>query len=123
MNRPTISEVQETMKAVEETARERLLKHSITAFACALVGVFLVQCSDSYWNESDFVKAIQNCEIVPSVTVEQAGTDFTSILSGSELAVALIKSKNECIKDVLDFYEKTASMRPIITIDKNDVIH
>lgn len=123
MSKPTISEVQETLKVVEETARERLLKHSITAFACAFVSIFFVQCTDRYWNESDFVKAVKNCEVIPSVTINQVGPDPSKVLSGSELAADVIASKNDCIKAVLDFYQKTASMRPIITIDKNDVVH
>lgn len=122
MSKPTISEVQANLKVVEETARERLIKHAITASACALTAVFVVQCTDRYWNETDFVKAIAACDVTPTVRLKQPGTDVSAVLSGTELAMATIKSKNDCVKDVLSFYEQTASMRPVITIDKQDVV-
>jgi hypothetical protein len=39
------------------------------------------------------------------------------------VVLAAMQTKNECVKDVLEFYQKTASMRPVITIDKDDVVH
>lgn len=122
MSKPTISEVQEHLKAVEETALERITKHALTVVACAVVAVFVVQCTDRYWNESDFVKAIATCDLVPTVRIDQPGPNTSAILSGSEIAMATIKSKNDCVKDVLQFYERTASLRPVITIDKDDVV-
>ncbi|NTF17763.1 hypothetical protein G6L37_05070 [Agrobacterium rubi] len=122
MNRPTISEVQESLKSVEETSRERIFKHGLTAVACAVVAIFVVQCTDRFWNESDFVKAVAACDMVPTVRLDQPGPDATAVLSGTELAIETIRSKNECVKDVLAFYERTATMRPVITINKDDVV-
>jgi hypothetical protein len=121
LNRPSLSEVQESLKTAEETGGERVVKHLLTAAACAAVAVFAVQCTDRYWNESDFVKAVAACETVPTVTVEKASDfDSTYQVKGSDLALAAMKSKNDCVKDVLTFFEKTASLRPVITIDKGD---
>jgi len=120
--KPTLSEMQENLKAVEETARERIVKHALTAVACASVAIFAVQCTDRYWNESDFVKAVAACDVTPTVRVEQPGPNVDTALSGTELAMATIRSKNDCVKDVLNFFERTASMRPVITMDKDDVV-
>lgn len=123
MDKPTISEFQEALKTVEETARERIVKHVATAAACAIVAVFAVQCTDRYWNESDFVKAVAACDISTTLKVDQPGPDQTVTLGSKDVVLAAMQAKNECVRGVLDFYQKTASMRPVITIDKDDVVH
>ncbi len=122
MSKPTISEVQETLRTVEETAQERIVKHAATAVACAVVAVFAVQCTDRYWNESDFVKAVQACDVAPTLKVDQTGPDLAIALSSKDVVLAAMQAKNECVTGVLEFYQKTASMRPVITIDKDDVV-
>lgn len=122
MSKPTISEVQEKLRTVEETAQERIVKHTATAIACAVVAVFAVQCTDRYWNESDFVKAVAGCDISTTLKVDQPGPDQAIALSSKDVVLAAMQAKNECVKDVLEFYQKTASMRPVITIDKDDVV-
>jgi hypothetical protein len=122
LNKPTISEVQEALKTVEETAQERVIKHAATAMACAVVAVFAVQCTDRYWNESDFVKAVQACDISTTLKVDQPGPDQSITLGSKDVVLAAMQAKNECVKGVLEFYQKTASMRPVITIDKDDVV-
>jgi hypothetical protein len=123
LDKPTISEFQEALKTVEETARERIVKHVATAAACAIVAVFAVQCTDRYWNESDFVKAVAACDISTTLKVDQPGPDQTVTLGSKDVVLAAMQAKNECVRGVLDFYQKTASMRPVITIDKDDVVH
>jgi hypothetical protein len=123
LDKPTISEFQEALKTVEETARERIVKHVATAAACAVVAIFTVQCTDRYWNESDFVKAVAACDVNTTLAVDQIGPNQTIKLDSKDVVLAAMQTKNECVKDVLEFYQKTASMRPVITIDKDDVVH
>jgi hypothetical protein len=122
LDKPTISDVQDMLKTVEETARERIIKHVATAAACAVVAMFAVQCTDRYWNESDFVKAVAACDVTATLKLDQPGPDQTITLSSKDVVLAAMQTKNECIKDVLEFYNKTASMRPVITINKDDVV-
>jgi hypothetical protein len=122
LDKPTISDVQDMLKTVEETARERIIKHVATAAACAVVAVFAVQCTDKYWNESDFVKAVAACEVTATLKLDQPGPDQAITLSSKDVVLAAMQTKNECVKDVLEFYNKTASMRPVITINKDDVV-
>lgn len=122
MTRPTLSEAQEKLNAVEETAQERIVKHTASAIACAVVAVFLVQCTDRYWNESDFVKAVAACNSTATIKVQQSGPDTIAKLSSEGVVLQAMKSKNECVKDVLEFYQKTATLRPVITIDKDDIV-
>lgn len=122
MDKPTISDVQDMLKTVEETARERIIKHVATAAACAVVAMFAVQCTDRYWNESDFVKAVAACDVTATLKLDQPGPDQTITLSSKDVVLAAMQTKNECVKDVLEFYNKTASMRPVITINKDDVV-
>jgi hypothetical protein len=123
LEKPTISEVQDTLRKIEETAIERIIKHLLTAAACAVVAIFAVQCTDRYWNESDFVKAVAACDVAPTLKVDQVGPDRTIELGSKDIVLAAMQAKNECVKDVLEFYQKTATMRPVITIDKDDVVH
>jgi hypothetical protein len=122
LDKPTISDVQDMLKTVEETARERIIKHVATAAACAVVAMFAVQCTDRYWNESDFVKAVAACDVTATLKLDQPGPDQTITLSSKDVVLAAMQTKNECVKDVLEFYNKTASMRPVITINKDDVV-
>lgn len=123
LDKPTISEVQDTLRKIEETAIERIIKHCLTAAACAVVAIFAVQCTDRYWNETDFVKAVAKCDVSTTLTVNQPGPDAKIALDSKDVVLAAMQTKNECVKSVLEFYQSTATMRPVITIDKDDVVH
>jgi hypothetical protein len=117
LSRPTIPEDQEKPQTAEKLDKERIIKHGMTVAACAFVAILVVQCAERYWNESDFSKAIGACNVKTSLKVDQA-----ELGSLENVAVAAMQAKNECIKGVLEFYQKAGAMRPIITIDKNDAV-